>query len=647
MRTIAAIIMLWIASCSLPASAQTTRALFVGIDSYQFSTAKYDNATFKDLRGAVADTIRFKNLLREKYQLDLDRTPQGQCPAAGHPVSITLLNACATRSAILKALNELIDRSGPKDTLLFYFAGHGSQYADQEYTQSSGYNGTILPTDARDPNAEAEGDILDRELRTIKERAVAKGIYFVSIFDSCNSGTATRDGSAGQSRNVPPLRGTPPARPLGPAPTGPGGGYWVHLAAAQDGEQAQEVGTVGKREGVFTTALIETMRAMPAGTFGDIIREVQAKLALSGQNPMAEGSKDGLKARFGAAAAQAITYDAEPSGTVVSLTKAGSLSGITVGSVFALYKSETDAVAPGSKELATATVTKVSDYSAELALNTAPTEPLTQRLVAVKKQHAFGDTRLDVANVMTVAAEKKGVDKALVFTKIANVGSNPQVQIAPVEGKPGQAQLLAPDGTPIGDLGAIEDADFVPRLTRKLEKILRVQMLLALRTEPDKAALALCVDDSDYPATSAACPPPEKRNLRVVAKQASTLVTVENLGDKPRYLYVLGIDPAYGVALIIPPPGAVDSKVERLKAHRVPNDPLVLTSPGVYRFVTLATDERIDASAFEQDGTKARSGTACKSVLEKLLCDANRGKRDPAASKVGNWTATVDTVLVQ
>ena len=101
------------------------------------------------------------------------------------------------------------------------------------------------------------------------------------------------------------------------------------------------------------------------------------------------------------------------------------------------------------------------------------------------------------------------------------------------------------------------------------------------------------------------------------------------------------------MALIIPPPGAVDSKLQPLQAHRVPNDPLELTSKGLYRFVTLATDERIDASAFEQDGTKARSGTSCRSVLEKLLCDANRGNRDASARKVGNWTATVDTVLVQ
>jgi hypothetical protein len=358
---------------------------------------------------------------------------------------------------------------------------------------------------------------------------------------------------------------------------------------------------------------------------------------------MAEGS---LKARFGAASTQAITYEAEVNGTGARL-KAGALSGVTIGSVFALYRSEADAITAGGQELTSGTVTKVTEYAAELDLQAALTAPQPQRLIAVKKQHAFGDTTLEVANAMEIDAEMTAVNKAVVATKIANMGSASQVQIAPVAGKSGHAQLLAADGTPIGDLGAIEDTAFVPRLTRKLEKILRVQMLLALRTEPGKAGLALCVDDSIYPATSAACPPPEKRNMRVLAKNAQTLVTVENLADKPRYLYVLGIDPTFGVALIIPAPGAVDSKVEPLQAHRVPNDPLVPTVAGTYRFVTLATEERIDASTFEQEGTKARSASACRSALEKLICDASRGSRDASSPRVGNWTATVDAVLVE
>ncbi|HEV7233527.1 MAG TPA: hypothetical protein VGN36_04725, partial [Sphingorhabdus sp.] len=92
MRAFAALMAIWLAAFSLSASAQTTRALFVGIDSYKYSSATTQGASFRDLRGAVADTVRFKNTLRELYQMDLDRTPQGQCPQSQHPLSTTLLN---------------------------------------------------------------------------------------------------------------------------------------------------------------------------------------------------------------------------------------------------------------------------------------------------------------------------------------------------------------------------------------------------------------------------------------------------------------------------------------------------------------------------------------------------------------------------
>ncbi|MGH6785503.1 MAG: caspase family protein, partial [Novosphingobium sp.] len=187
-----------------PTAAQTTRALIVGIDTYQYSTTTTRGAQFTDLRGAVADAVTFKNLLRTVYRIDLDRTAQGQCPTAPHPLSTTLYNHCATRAAILAALDDLVARSAPGDTLVFYFSGHGSLYVDRRFDQASGYNGTILSYDARRPGAESEGEIFDIELKAKKTAAVAKGIYWVTVFDSCNSGTATRDGALGQARSAPP-----------------------------------------------------------------------------------------------------------------------------------------------------------------------------------------------------------------------------------------------------------------------------------------------------------------------------------------------------------------------------------------------------------------------------------------------------------
>ena len=121
---------------------------------------------------------------------------------------------------------------------------------------------------------------------------------------------------------------------------------------------------------------------------------------------------------------------------------------------------------------------------------------------------------------------------------------------------------------------------------------------------------------------------------------------MQNEGEKPRYAYVFGIDPNYGVSLIMPAPGGNDSKLAPMRAHRTPDDPVKPTRTGVHLFVTVASDEPINAAAFEQDGTNAR-GSACSSALERLLCDANKGKASADAAKVGNWTAIVETVYVE
>jgi Caspase domain len=653
MRLLFALLLL---AAGVPANAQTIRTLFVGIDTYQFSANPNRKASFKDLKGAVNDSFRFKRTISELYALDLDPLRDDNASAEnckGEAAnSITLINFCAKRDAILGALETLIARSKPNDTLLFYFAGHGSQYpADTLFDQSSGYNGTILPADARDPEGIAKGDILDIELKAIKDRATAVGIRFVTIFDSCNSGTATRDGTAGQSRNVPRLAVKPPARQTGAAPTGPGGGYWVHLAAALDGEVAQEVpvGAVGKREGVFTTALIETMFAMRGATFGDLIREVRSKVALGGpksQTPMGEGQ---LTASLGSAAKRAVLFEAKV-GEGGTTLHAGRLSGIVEGSRFALFATEADALAINAIPITTGKAANVEDFSAGLAFDSPPPAGLPTSLIAVETERSVGNLKLRIGNVV-----KKGAEKALVQSALDAmpfVGGDRgimQAQIASHPKNKGEAVLLANDGTQIGEFGSISDSDFPDRLSSKLRKILRAQQLLDLRTQTDPKAspIRFCIDDSEYAAPTDGCPAMERRQMRVLKRDTNAIVTVNNEGDKPLHFYVFGIDPTFGVALVLPQPGAVDSPVERLLPYRNPSDPLVPLAKGTYRFVTIATEKPINAAALEQGGTNSRSGVGCRSALERLLCDAQKGVRDPSTPRTGDWQAIVETVIVE
>lgn len=626
-------------------------ALFVGIDRYRHSDAHQPGAVFSDLRGAVGDALRFKQALADLYGVDVDVPENGACDSSSNATT-TLTDDCATRARILEALEQRIATLRAGDTLLFYFAGHGSRYRDDEArSQDTGYNGTILPTDARNPDG-SPGDIFDVELKALKDRATAKGLYFVSVFDSCNSATATRDGAAGQSRSAPALVGAiPPAPATTSASTSAGGnGYWAHLAAAQDGEEAQETGggAVGARAGVFTTALIETLRmpGMRDATFGDLIHEVRLRVAARGhaaQTPSAEGS---LTAAFGARSRTALLYDIEHVGTTTTL-QAGTTGGITRGSRFAIYASQADAVARRAK-VATASVTDVDGTTAKLAIDVTPEGALPRRLVAEEIAHFLPSDTLAVAIDLPAGPARDAATAALRATGFAVESPTGATRLVSAANDADMIALRADDGTLLAaSLGSADDPAFADRLTEALRKIARVQQLLALRTngitgnEADPFPVAACVAADGYRPT--ACPPLQAGGVRRIGMGERITATVINRGAKPAYVYVLAIDPHNAVDLVLPKPGEFDQPLPPNQPYR--RSGMSFDAPGAYRFVVLASARPIRADAFQQSGTGARDLAACTSPLERLLCASSEGRRDIGVTAVGDWSAQISTVI--
>lgn len=622
-------------------------ALFVGIDTYRYSDARVPSAAFSDLKGAVNDTGRFKQALASFYGLDVDKPEPDKC-ASHNAVSITLTDLCATRAQILDALNTQVDSLGKGDTLLFYFAGHGARYADDEvFDQDTGYNGTILPADARNPDGSVS-DIYDVELKMIKDRATQAGIYFVTIFDSCNSATATRDGSAGFSRSAPPTSQAPPTVPNTPKSAGQGGGYWVHLAAAQDGEEAQETptGTPGKRSGVFTTALIETLRdsRMRHATFGDIIREIRLQVAKQGhsaQTPSAEGK---LTAALGAPEASAALFDAEPAGGAITLA-AGSLSGVTKGSRFALYANQADAKTD-RKLLGEAVVTQVDALRSRLApANAADKWP--SGLIAREVAHFLAPDLVQVSIALPLGKQRDAVAEALAAVNFATLAQRGSTRIVPAAMGSDRLELRAADGTLLAGLGKAGDAKFAHGLTAELQKIARVRQLLALRTAGGGSdatvhfPVATCIALDGY--NRAYCPPLDAGAMRRIGKGDKFTVTAINRGTVPAFLYVLAISPSNTVTLVVPRSGELDQKIAAGMPYSRAG--VFFRTPGSYQFVTIATDRPIRADALEQDGNGTRDTASCTTSLERLLCDANVGLRDPAVKAVGDWSAQVTSVL--
>ncbi|UVO54716.1 caspase family protein [Sphingomonas sp. SUN039] len=625
-------VVLFLLALAMPlgASAATIRSVFVGIDKYRYSNAPEND--FDDLEGAVSDVGRTKAALQSAYGIDVGPTRQRGCPN-GAGVSVTLIDNCATKKAILAALDRQIAAAAKGDTLIFFFAGHGSQTDDGSLrTQVSGRNSTILPVDARSPDATVQGDILDHDIRVFINRAVAKGVNFVSIFDSCHSGTGARGmGPAGRKRSAPPL---PIATPADVAVVA-GPGYWVHFGASTDDEQSYEVPMGGGRHGgLFTDAFVKTIAQprLAGATFGDIATAVQLAVRDTGrtdQHPQVEGA---LNATLGGANSNIPLVDVEASGTSAKLA-AGRLAGVTMGSVYALFPDRARAIAADPQPVATGRVTALDDFAATLTLDRTASGLLRAR----ETDHAFGDRQLRLGFALD-ATREAAFKRDLATLPFVSFEGPPQLVLSFGQSGQGMRHLLTtPDGGVVEVLPSDPGPSLIDALAAALRRVARVQAMLALRSDPAKGDVDFCLDNA--PLGAAPCAPVTGRYGRVLESGKPVRVRVFNATDRPRHFYVFGIDAQYNVRQILPIVGVTDEALS--KRRMLPqNQQITPRSAGNYLFMVLASDTPINAAALEQN-SGARSVEACGSTLARLLCDANGGTRDATVPAVGDWSAIV------
>ncbi len=642
--------LLFLLAFALPLSVEagTIRSIFVGVDHYRYSRERVPENRFDDLEGAVSDVGRIKVTLQAAYGIDTGAGVERGCPRKPG-LSITLVNDCATKKAILAALDRQIAASKTGDTLIFFFAGHGSQTDDGSLrTQVTGRNSTILPVDARSPDAIEQGDILDHDIRVIINAAVRKGVNFVTIFDSCHSGTGARGmAPVGRARGVPALPlATPPDVEVASGP-----GYWVHFGASTDDEKSYEVPMAGGRHGgVFTDAFVRTIAQprLAGATFGDIATAVQLAVRDTGrtdQHPQVEGA---LNASFGGANSNVALVDVEASGLAGKL-RGGRLAGVTMGSVYALFADRAGAIAAAPQPLATGRVTALDDFVATLTLD----RPATGLLRARETDHAFGDRQLRLGFSMreSEAAEFKHDLSSLPFISFEGP---PQLVLSFVPGGAGtRYSLTTPDGVYVEKLPelveklvgrevVVDRAPLIEALTGALKRFARVQAMLALRSDPGKGDIDFCLDNQ--PLGAAPCAQVTGRYGRVLELGKPVRVRVFNATDRPRHFYVFGIDEKFNVRQILPIVGVTD---EALPARRLlpQNQQITPGSTGNYLFMVLASDTPINAAALEQNAG-ARTAETCGSTLARLLCDAGGGTRDATLPAVGDWNAIVLPAMV-
>lgn len=292
--------------------------LFVGINDYPVSNK---------LEGAVPDAQNLKTLLETKFGFLAANTT-------------LLTDAKATRANILSKLREYGRLAGVGDLFVFQYSGHGTiwedAYSDEmDETQKvevdillgydrdgnevrykkplDFYDSAICPVDEESTESgKIWGNlILDDELYTMFAAMTKKGANVVFISDSCHSGTVGK-----AVKNNGKFRFTPPERALGVKDlselklTAPKNqkkvdsrnlnGRYITLAAAKDDETAMDSpgGTVVG--GLFTTKLIEVIKASKTPlTYKRLMELVQPRVAKISLDVFENNQHPQLDSRFG------------------------------------------------------------------------------------------------------------------------------------------------------------------------------------------------------------------------------------------------------------------------------------------------------------------------------------------------------------
>jgi len=211
---------------------------------------EYENNQY-NLKYAVADAQSFA---------DEVRTRQTQIGDFDHVEVITLLNQDATKSNILSALKRLsgapgppslkaspldsLKRVEPEDTVIIYYAGHGTAQAARFYLipHDLGYSGERTKLTEQGLNTILAHSISDVELEDAVEGLDAG--HLLLVIDACNSGQALE---AEEKR-----RG--PMNSKGLAQLAYEKGMYI-LTAAQSFQAALEAAQLG--HGLLTYALVE------------------------------------------------------------------------------------------------------------------------------------------------------------------------------------------------------------------------------------------------------------------------------------------------------------------------------------------------------------------------------------------------------
>ncbi len=255
-------------------------ALLIAINNY------HPDSRVSNLAGCVNDATAMQQLILEKYT-DLS------------PNILKLTNESATREHIITNFrSHLVANAKPKDTVLFYYAGHGSYTRTAQAFEK--YDGikqdeTFVCYDSRLPG---KHDLTDKEIAVLLSE-INQDAHIVVIADSCHSASVTRNAKmdAAAEFNLGSKRFTEGAwverdvksylleennyyHRLGRDMKIPNSKHLL-ISACKRNEEAWET---KERRGLFTTSLLSILQHQPDISYTDLFARVRTKVYGTAKN---------------------------------------------------------------------------------------------------------------------------------------------------------------------------------------------------------------------------------------------------------------------------------------------------------------------------------------------------------------------------
>lgn len=212
-----------------------------------------------------------------------------------------LLDAAATKAAMIAAIGGMVDAAAKGDSLIITYSGHGTWVPDSSGDEPDGRDEALCPHDLA-----SKGALLDDEIHDLFARRAA-GVRIVLISDSCHSGSVTRGSEEDVDPGVPRIRFMPPEawmskknRPpasLRSAATRSGfsrSGGDLLLAGCLDTEYSYDTSFNGRANGAFTYYALKALRDIkPTATYEKWFKAIRAYLPSTRlpQTPQIFGTK--------------------------------------------------------------------------------------------------------------------------------------------------------------------------------------------------------------------------------------------------------------------------------------------------------------------------------------------------------------------